>query len=157
MSNRSFTTYHPSELEWRGLGGMGRDIETHLESPAAGEQERAGPPSQEKKTPVRRFIASSHRRARDPPRSQSLGSRMDRRCRCGCCYRRDRMAKFRRSGCNHARPPSSAGLKVQAEGRARVPQVLSHDSGTIQTTTIFPAPGLPATEYGVRMRGMIDF
>jgi hypothetical protein len=136
MSNRSSTTYHPSVRAGEGRVGGGWDIETHSESPP-GEQERG--PKPRKESPVRRIIASSHRRARDPPRSQSLGSRMDRRCR--CCYRRDRMANFLRSGCNHARPPSSAGLKVQAEGRARVPQVLSHDSGTIRTTSISPAPG----------------
>ena len=60
------------------------------------------------------FIASSHRRARDPPRSQSLGSRMDRRC----CYRRDRMGELPEIGLQPCAAPEQRGTEGASGGKS---------------------------------------
>ena len=99
------------QVEWRE-GGDGT-WKQHLESPPW-EQERG--PKLRKESPVRRFIASSHRRARDPPRSQSSGSRMDRRCR--CCYRRDRMGELPEIGLQPCPTAEQRGTEGASGGKS---------------------------------------
>ena len=98
------------------------------------------------------FIASSHRRARDPPRSQSLGSRMDRRC----CYRRDRMGELPEIGLQPCAAPEQRGTEGASGGKS------AGAAGAISRFWYDPnnknLPGPRAAYDGIWMRmwGMID-